>query len=80
MKASKHSTRALDAKNDGRQVFLSAFEPDLSGLTEAERDAYETCVLGDTGVREHARETGREPGTVGNLLARAREKVRGQHG
>jgi DNA-directed RNA polymerase specialized sigma24 family protein len=57
------------------QSFLSDYEPDLSELTPEERDAYEACVLGGTGVREYARETNRSPGTVGNLLARAREKV-----
>jgi hypothetical protein len=45
-----------------------------SGLTAAELDAYLTCELGTTGVREYARKTGRAPGTVGNLLARARCK------
>jgi len=47
---------------------------ETSGLTAAELDAYLTCELGMTGVREYARKTGRAPGTVGNLLARAREK------
>jgi hypothetical protein len=46
-------------------------------LTPAELDAYLTCGLGDVGVREYARETDRRPGTVGNLLARAREKTGG---
>jgi len=45
------------------------------GLTSAELDAYLTCQLGDVGVREYARHTDRSPGTVGNLLRRAREKV-----
>jgi hypothetical protein len=37
-------------------------------------DAYLTCELGTTGVREYAHKTDRAPGTVGNLLARARRK------
>ena len=45
------------------------------GLTPAELDAYLTCQLGDVGPREYARHTDRSPGTVGNLLGRAREKV-----
>lgn len=48
---------------------------DLDGLTAAELDAYLTCELSHVGVREFARTTDRAPGTVGNLLARAREKV-----
>ena len=47
----------------------------LDGLTAAELDAYLTCELAHVGVREYARKTGRAPGTVGNLLARAREKA-----
>lgn len=53
-------------------------EDDLDGLTPAELDAYLTCELGEPGVREYARQTNRSPGTVGNLLARARPKVGGQ--
>jgi hypothetical protein len=51
----------------------------LDGLTSAELDAYLTCELGTTGVREYARKTGRAPGTVGNLLRWAREKVQTPH-
>jgi len=47
-------------------------------LTPAELDAYLTCELGDLGVREYADTTGRAPGTVGNLLRRAREKMGGE--
>jgi len=47
----------------------------LDGLTAAELDAYLTCELAHIGVREYARRTGRAPGTVGNLLRWAREKV-----
>ncbi|WP_267162954.1 SWIM zinc finger family protein [Halovenus salina] len=50
-------------------------EEAVDGLTSAELDAYLTCDLGDAGVREYARLTDRSPGTVGNLLGRARQKV-----
>jgi DNA-directed RNA polymerase specialized sigma24 family protein len=46
-------------------------------LTPAELDAFLTCDLGDLGVREYADITARAPGTVGNLLRRAREKAGG---
>ena len=48
---------------------------DLSDLTNAEREAWVAIERGGQGVREFARETDRAPGTVGNLLARAREKL-----
>ena len=51
---------------------------DMSGLTSAELDAYLTCDLAHVGVTEYANKTHRAKGTVGNLLARAREKVGGQ--
>lgn len=58
------------------QTNLTDFEPDLSELTDAERDAYEAVVLGDAGTREYQRSRGySSPGTVSNLLARARNKV-----
>ncbi|WP_247006318.1 SWIM zinc finger family protein [Halorientalis litorea] len=44
-------------------------------LTAAELDAYLTCDCGGVGVREYARRSGRSPGTVGNLLGWAREKL-----
>jgi hypothetical protein len=47
------------------------------GLTPAELDAYLTCDLAGVGVREYARNTGRAPGTVGNLLRRARDSLEG---
>ncbi|MFC7131663.1 MULTISPECIES: SWIM zinc finger family protein [Salinibaculum] len=53
-------------------------DTDTSGLTAAELDAYLTCELANVGVRDYARNTDRAPGTVGNLLARARDKVGGQ--
>lgn len=59
------------------QTFLSEFEPDLSALTPAEREAYEAIRCGRMGVREFARNTGRSPGTVGNLLRRAESKMDG---
>jgi hypothetical protein len=53
-------------------------DTDLSGLTAAELDAYLTCDLGGVGVREYADESGRSPGTVGNLLRRARDTLEGR--
>ncbi|WP_336001438.1 SWIM zinc finger family protein [Halorientalis halophila] len=50
----------------------------LDDLTPAETDAFLTCDLADVGVREYAEESGRAPGTVGNLLRRARDKVGGR--
>ena len=59
------------------QQSLFDYERDLSHLTDAEREVYEAVERGEYGVREYARRTDRQPGTVGNLLARAREKVDG---
>jgi len=54
-------------------------EPEVADeLSPKELEAYLHCELGDRGVREFARRTGRAPGTVGNLLRWAREKVGGQ--
>jgi len=58
-----------------KQTSLRAFEPDLSVLTEAEREAYRAVRIDGTGPRPFARETDRSPGTVGNLLARAEDKL-----
>ena len=59
-----------------QQVQLTAFEgPSLSDLTQAEREVYEAVENGEYGAREYARETGRSPGTISNLLRRAREKL-----
>jgi DNA-binding CsgD family transcriptional regulator len=44
-------------------------------LTPAERDVYENVHRGPYGPREYARRTDRSPGTVGNLLRRARTKL-----
>jgi len=49
----------------------------LEELTPAEADAFLTVDLADVGVREYARMTDRAPGTVGNLLRRARDTVGG---
>ncbi|WP_115863358.1 sigma factor-like helix-turn-helix DNA-binding protein [Halorussus litoreus] len=57
------------------QSDFTQFTRDLTGLSRAERQAYLACAEGETGVREFARETGRSPGTVGNLLGRARDKL-----
>lgn len=58
------------------QATLGEFGTDeLAPLTEAETDAWTAVEEGEKGVREYARETDRSPGTVGNLLARARQKV-----
>jgi hypothetical protein len=51
----------------------------LQALTPAELDAYLHCELGDAGVREWSRHTGRSPGTVGNLLSSARETLPDPH-
>ncbi|WP_135667224.1 RNA polymerase sigma factor [Halorhabdus rudnickae] len=61
----------------GAQTTLSHYEEDLSALTSAEQDAYEAVEIEGYGVREYARKTGRKPGTVGNLLSRARRKIGG---
>jgi len=51
-------------------------EPDLSKLTPAEREAFETVELqADVGPREFADKTDRSPGTVSNLLRRAWNKL-----
>lgn len=47
----------------------------LSTLTDAEREVYEAVEEGEYGPREYARKTDRVPGTVGNLLGRARRKL-----
>lgn len=54
---------------------LQRWDVDLSALTDAEREAYKRVYLGPYGVREFARETDRAPGTVGNLLRRARRRL-----
>ena len=58
------------------QTRLSAFEPDLSRLSEAERDAYRAVRLDGMGPREYQRDRGySSPGTVSNLLRRAEDKL-----
>lgn len=45
-------------------------------LTDAELECYRKIDVEDrVGPREFARQTERSPGTIGNLLRRAREKV-----
>ena len=60
------------------QVRLSEFgadsDVDLTVLTGAERKTYVAVRLNGVGVREHARATGRSPGTIGNLLRRAEKR------
>ena len=57
------------------QASLVDFGPDLSPLTDAEREAYVACRENDVGVREFARRTDRRPGTIGNLLSRAEARL-----
>jgi len=49
----------------------------LDDLTPAELDAFLHCDAGGEGPRPFARRTDRSPGTVGNLLTSAREKLGG---
>jgi DNA-directed RNA polymerase specialized sigma24 family protein len=60
------------------QSSLFHYEEDLSRLTDTEREVFEAIEQDGYGVREYARKTGRAPGTVGNLLRRAREKAGGE--
>jgi DNA-directed RNA polymerase specialized sigma24 family protein len=48
---------------------------DLSALSDGERNVYEAVEIEGYGPRELARKTGRSPGTIGNLLRRARRKL-----
>ena len=59
------------------QSSLFEYEEDLSALSEAQREVYEAVVQDGYGMREYARKTGRSPGTVGNLLQRARRRLGG---
>lgn len=54
--------------------------PGVEQMTEAEREVYMAIENGSYGPREFARRTERSPGTVGNLLRRAREKIEGADG
>ena len=54
--------------------FGSVSTVDLSVLTDAERKVYVAVRLNGVGVRKHARETERSPGTIGNLLYRAEQR------
>lgn len=66
------------------QASLFQFEDDgadLDKLTAAEREVYEAVEIDGYGPRPYARRTERSPGTVSNLLRRAREKLgEGDHG
>jgi len=59
------------------QTSLDTFAgPDLSALSPTEREVYEAVERGDYGPREYQRERGwSSPGTVSNLLRRARTKL-----
>lgn len=59
------------------QASIFDFEADLSDLSAAEREAYRECRIRGKGPRSFARETDRSPGTIGNLLARAEDKLEG---
>ena len=59
------------------QSSLFEYEEDLTPLSDAQREVYEAVEQDDFGVREYARKTGRSPGTVGNLLQRARRRLGG---
>jgi len=55
--------------------FGTGTDPDLDRLTDAERRAYVAVRLNGVSVREHARETDRSAGTIGNLLRRAEDRL-----
>ena len=57
------------------QSSLFHYEVDLSDLPDSEREVFEAVEQDGYGVREYARKTGRAPGTVGNLLRRARRRL-----
>ena len=61
------------------QASLGQFAADAANLTAAEREVYDAIEKNGRSVRAYARRTDRAPGTVGNLLRRAREKVEGDH-
>lgn len=49
--------------------------PHLSFLTDRERDVYVATQIGDTGVRQWARDEDLSPGTASNLLRSARDRI-----
>jgi DNA-directed RNA polymerase specialized sigma24 family protein len=57
------------------QSSLFHFEANLAALSDAQREVFEAVEQDGYGVREYARKTGRSPGTVGNLLRRARRRI-----
>ena len=65
----------MSAADQSRMSTLDEYEPDLSRLTPAEREAFETVEIRGRSGREYARKTDRSWGTVSNLLMRAREKL-----
>lgn len=58
-----------------KQRTLLDVEAEAAGLTDAERRVWVKTQRYNLGPREIARRTNRSPGTVGNLLRRAREKL-----
>ncbi|WP_335999372.1 RNA polymerase sigma factor [Halorientalis halophila] len=54
---------------------LQRWDEDLDTLTDAEREVFQAVELGAYGAREYARHTDRSPGTVSNLLRRARGRL-----
>lgn len=57
------------------QPSLTDVTADVAGLSPAEREVFRMVERGPYGPREYARQTDRSPGTVGNLLRRARRKL-----
>ena len=56
------------------QLSLKDFEESSEQLTDAERECWQAIEKGPYGPREWARKTDRSPGTISNLLRRARAK------
>lgn len=64
----------------GQSTFQQFSSRDLSALSPTERKAYLAVEEGDSGVREFQREQEwSSPGTVSNVLRRARRKL-GENG
>lgn len=62
----------MSANSQQTELWVWAAEPPLS---PAEFWAYKHVRMGPYGVRQFARMNGRSPGTIGNLLHRADEKL-----
>lgn len=58
-----------------RQSRLGEVQYLEADLSPSEQEVVRNVEAGHWGVREYARHTERSPGTVGNLLRRAREKL-----